>query len=129
MVFQVVDGGVGGGAVDWLRGCTLGVRSEPFYTATPACVVHLIRRLVNDSSYDPHNKKSGNITQVQPDFSHLEIEFHRFHLLHNTIAVWMESIFGLSDKISREELMIVEVVDWVKLLRQHILLNSPILGI
>ena len=39
----------------------------------------------------------------------------------------MESIFGLSDKVSREELMIVEVVDWVKLLRWHILLNSPIL--
>ena len=39
----------------------------------------------------------------------------------------MESIFGLSDEVSREELMIVKVVDWVKLLWRHIFLHSTIL--
>ena len=43
VVFQVVDGGVGGGAVDWLRGCTLRVSSEPFHSATPSCVLYLNR--------------------------------------------------------------------------------------
>ena len=53
---------------------------------------------------------------MAPGFFHQKIDFSCFYLLNNAIAVWMESVFGLSDKVSREELMVVEVVDWVKLL-------------
>ena len=41
VVFQVVDGGVGGRAVDRLRRCAFCVGSEPLHTTTPSCVVDL----------------------------------------------------------------------------------------
>ena len=47
VVFQVVDRGVGGGAVYRLRRCALCVGSEPLNTTTPACVVDLKKILVN----------------------------------------------------------------------------------
>ena len=47
VIFEVIDGGVRGGAIDWLRSCTLCVSSEPLHTTTPACVVDLKKILVN----------------------------------------------------------------------------------
>ena len=44
VVFQVVDGGVGGGAVDRLRRCPFCVGSEPLHTTTTASVVDLTMR-------------------------------------------------------------------------------------
>ena len=38
------------------------------------------------------------------------------YLLNDTVAMWVETIFGLSDEISREKLVIIEVVYWIQVL-------------
>ena len=38
------------------------------------------------------------------------------YLLNDTVAVWVETIFGLSDEISREKLVIIQMVYWIEVL-------------
>lgn len=38
------------------------------------------------------------------------------HLLNDTVAVRVETIFGLRDEISREKLVIVQMVYWIEVL-------------